>query len=164
MNKKNELGFTLIEILVTVVILSIVMIIIASVLTAGLNTYRSTSIKNEMRTEADVVMTTIIKQTYSQNISNLSISDNKKVVTLNENNERIGIENGTLFVELLNPENKLEKTFISSEDFTLQDSTFSINNKKILKIDLVIQSRKNEKIKIQLKNELGLLSGGNGNA
>ncbi|WP_062198947.1 prepilin-type N-terminal cleavage/methylation domain-containing protein [Massilibacterium senegalense] len=164
MIKKDEHGFTLIEILASIVILSIIMIIVSSVLTSGLNTYRSTAIQNEIRTEADVVMTTIIKQTYSRNVSNLSISDNKKVVTLNAKNEKIGIENGTLFVELLNEENKLEKTIISSEDYTLEDSTFSVINKKILKIDLVIQSKKNEKIKIQLNNELGLLSGGCGNA
>ncbi|HSH24696.1 MAG TPA: prepilin-type N-terminal cleavage/methylation domain-containing protein [Massilibacterium sp.] len=158
MNIQNERGLTLIEVLVTIVLLSLFGIILSLILNTGLSSYKSVTIQNEMRSEADVIMTTIIKQTYSKNASKLSISEDKQRITLNDYNEFIEIENGKVYIQVRDENHHLVKTLVSNENYDFSKTTFSLNSKKVLTVHLTIQSKKNKKITMNLKNELGLLN------
>ncbi|MDI4644314.1 PulJ/GspJ family protein [Cohnella hashimotonis] len=62
----NQDGFTLIEMIATLTVLSIVSIAIYSVIQFGFNTYHKVTIENSLRDEGDLIMSKIIAQLYEQ--------------------------------------------------------------------------------------------------
>ena len=62
---KNEKGLTLVEILAAVMITSVISILVFSILVNSLKTYEKTLDQNALRSEADYIMSYLLKEIYS---------------------------------------------------------------------------------------------------
>lgn len=71
----NENGLTLVELLATLVLMSIVGALAYSLLSQGYSNYQRVNAESEMRDEADIVMSTLIKDLFSAKSNEVQLAN-----------------------------------------------------------------------------------------
>ena len=121
---KNEKGLTLVEILAAAMITSVVSILVFSILVNSLKTYERTLDQNALRSEADYIMSYLLKEIYATKNSQITevvkqTDSNKESylqIKTNQGEQKIGfIHNATT--------NQLE--------IKIKEQTLQISNSKI---------------------------------
>ncbi|WP_308637913.1 PulJ/GspJ family protein [Paenibacillus silvisoli] len=74
-DRNAEGGYTLIELIASLTLLSVVMGVIYASITFGLNTYNKVRIENSLRDEGDLLMSSIITELYRVGPSRITQSD-----------------------------------------------------------------------------------------
>ena len=92
----NERGLTLIELLVGLAITSIIAASAYGVFTAGMKAYKRIGIENQLRSEADILMTTIFNELYALAPDGLKIdeSNDDTLTFVNEIKKEIDTNTG----------------------------------------------------------------------
>lgn len=112
MNKyvKSEKGITLVEILLTLVLVSLITVLITSILTNGLNTAQRVKIEAEIRDEADYLMVQLLNEMYvlktseikSRNLDNPSTPADSYLViqkTGSSTTHQLGFSDGRILLD-----------------------------------------------------------------
>lgn len=73
--KSNENGLTLIELLATLVLLSIVSVLSYSIIFQGFNNFQRTKIETELRDEADLIMTNLVRDLFVLKASETTLNN-----------------------------------------------------------------------------------------
>ncbi|SFT29438.1 type II secretion system protein J [Paenibacillus sp. BC26] len=73
--KDAEGGYTLVELIASLTLLSVVLGVIYSSITFGMNTYNKVRVENSLRDEGDLIMSSIITELYRVGPSRISQSD-----------------------------------------------------------------------------------------
>ncbi|SDF21763.1 prepilin-type N-terminal cleavage/methylation domain-containing protein [Fontibacillus panacisegetis] len=63
--KRSEQGYTLVELIAAITLVSLIAGVIFTAITFGINSYQKIQIENELRDEADLVMSTVINELYT---------------------------------------------------------------------------------------------------
>ncbi|WP_051316970.1 PilW family protein [Ectobacillus panaciterrae] len=144
---KNERGVTMIELLGTLVIVSVIAGSMYSVFTMGLKTYQKTTMEAKLRDEADYVVSMIMNQLYSSDYDDVKYNETtqtlefykrksdkplfqKDDVTYEYNNStapaaRLRIENGEMLFQELNEKGEPTKTHSFTQDNSIKLKTGS---------------------------------------
>jgi hypothetical protein len=101
---KNEQGISMIELLGTLVIVSVAAVSMYGVLTMGLKTYQKITIEAKLRDEADYVVSMIMNKLYSSDYDDVKYDDITKSIEFYKRKE--------------------DKPFFQNDDVTYDDSFF----------------------------------------
>ncbi|WP_181438852.1 type II secretion system protein [Paenibacillus sambharensis] len=88
----DERGFTLIELIASLTLLSVVLGVIYGSITFGINAYNKISIENSLRDEGDLIMSSIMTELYTfgpDELEQLDAGGTKVVLRLNEEREKV---------------------------------------------------------------------------
>lgn len=129
----NERGLTLIELLVGLAITSVIAASAYGVFTAGTKAYKRIGIENQLRSEADVIMTTIFNELYAFAPDGLKEDESNDYTLTFVNQVKKEIDTNTGLVEEKEKGNETLQIIIDTSSETLQ-----INNKQITTSNLRI--------------------------
>ncbi|MGG3999898.1 PulJ/GspJ family protein [Anoxybacillus kestanbolensis] len=129
----NERGLTLIELLVGLAITSIIAASAYGVFTAGTKAYKRIGIENQLRSEADILMTTIFNELYAFAPDGLKSDESNNHTLTFVNNVKKEIDTNTGLVEEKNTEVQTLQVKIDDANEVLQ-----INGKQITSSNLRI--------------------------
>lgn len=161
MNSKiicSNKGVTLVELLATLVILSLIGTIIYSVLFNGIKSYEKTVAETELRDEADHILANLIDVFFTMKVSDLKLDklpneENKLSYITKRDDKVIGFKDNKIFIN--NEELKLLNTNIKLSE---QSKITSIGNSQFL-ITLVLET-KDAKQKLELTSILNIIDDG----
>ncbi|EPZ39675.1 hypothetical protein C289_0296 [Anoxybacillus ayderensis] len=128
----NERGLTLIELLIGVAITSIIAASAYGVFTAGTKAYKRIGIENQLRSEADILITTIFNELYALAPDGLIDEKNNHTLTF-VNNVKKEIDTNTGLVEDKEQTNQTLQITIDE-----QNGTLLINGKQVTPSNLQI--------------------------
>lgn len=129
---KNQLGLTLVELLATIIILSLISIFSFSILKKSLETRDNIQIENNLRDEADLIMSEFVRSIYS--------TKNKNIIGDPVNNA---------YINFSNDPTKCQEDKVNSQDCKntfkpigfkeengvikvhLKDKTYTVSNNKV---------------------------------
>ncbi|MEK4233375.1 prepilin-type N-terminal cleavage/methylation domain-containing protein [Anoxybacillus sp. FSL W8-0703] len=129
----NERGLTLIELLVGLAITSLIAASAYGVFTTGTKAYKRIGIENQLRSEADILMTTIFNELYAFAPDGLKSDESDNHTLTFVNNVKKEIDTNTGLVEEKNTEVQTLQVKIDDANEVLQ-----INGKQITSSNLRI--------------------------
>ncbi|WP_077706092.1 PulJ/GspJ family protein [Virgibacillus dokdonensis] len=151
MNRKNERGMTLVEVLAVFVIGAIVSVIAVQILMSGYHAYERAKTNAELRDEADLMMAYLIDELYTLKASEVKAfpNDNNLYFVLQNTEEKIGIVNGKVVI-------KQKRLPLSSTDITVRPtSTLYKVNEDLFHITLILEKNG---YALQLESEIGIIN------
>ncbi|HEY2492044.1 MAG TPA: prepilin-type N-terminal cleavage/methylation domain-containing protein [Paenibacillus sp.] len=101
---RGEQGFTLIELIASLTILTLVVGIIYSVTMFGLRSYHKVQIENSLREEADILMSSIISELYVFGPENVSQTESK--------GDRVGDNSSLLELKRMDKEKEIGREIL----------------------------------------------------
>ncbi|KIP21997.1 Tfp pilus assembly protein PilW [Anoxybacillus ayderensis] len=116
----NERGLTLIELLVGLAITSIIAASAYGVFTAGTKAYKRIGIENQLRSEADILMTTIFNELYTLAPDGLKKDESNNYTLTFVNQVKKEIDTNTGLVEEKEKGNETLQIMIDASTETLQ--------------------------------------------
>lgn len=136
----NERGLTLIELLVGLAITSIIAASAYGVFTAGTKAYKRIGIENQLRSEADILMTTIFNELYALAPDGLKKdeSNDYKLTFVNQIKKDIDESTGLVEEKEVEEKEKADQTLQIMIDKT--NETLLINGKQVTPSNLRIVS------------------------
>ena len=170
--KKNELGLTLIELLVTMVLTIIIIIFTTSILIKSMENYQKIATENALRDEADLIMVKFYNELYTAKLSDIQslIKENKltdekyrdSYIMYKEvlSNSGIKIKEKTGFLN--------EKIYFKNEEYIFQNPNIQLNTvsekssitasqEGVYQVNLVLYM-KDKKKSITFNNEIRIIN------
>jgi prepilin-type N-terminal cleavage/methylation domain-containing protein len=150
---KNEEGFSLLEMIASLTLLSLVTGIVYAVITFGLDSYQRVTIENSLRDESDLLMSSIIAEIYEfgpDSIKDVRDETNKQVGILLKKSEgasiverTIKLQDNALYIgQGATDGKKIDiKSTIVSETAVPSDPSDSKDSKIMLECDKTIECR-----------------------
>ncbi|MBB3108735.1 prepilin-type N-terminal cleavage/methylation domain-containing protein [Paenibacillus phyllosphaerae] len=137
----SEKGFTLVELIASLTLLSVVLGVIYSSITFGLNTYNKVRIENSLRDEGDLIMSSIITQLYALGPEKIVQSDNgsrQSIELVLPKTDADQTENPSFVIRLAPSEDDPAKTslYLQDEDPDTTDEVPLTSNIRINTITL----------------------------
>ncbi|GFZ88316.1 hypothetical protein GCM10008018_38090 [Paenibacillus marchantiophytorum] len=165
---KKEDGFSLIELIASLSILSLVMGSIYGVITFGFTSYNKVTVENSLRDEADILMSSVMTELYTfgpeyvSNIANENGIELTRTAPLHNEiipKKQIKINQSALFIANSTASNgtgkidHLKSILLDGSSIQLDCGNASACRDGLIKVTLVLEQEDKKQIKHQLKLE-----------